>query len=476
MNLKHTIIYFLSKGFPGILSFFALIFYSKNLLPEEYGKYSLIISIAGIINIIFFDWIRFGMSRFYPEFIAQDKKEKFKGFLLHLTKYSFYILISFTILFLILSNYKLINYSFTFVVTLSVLVFFQFLYSLFTQLFITELKPTLFSIANLLKVGLGVSLSITFIYYDYGINGLLIGILIGYLISNLYSFYKINFDLNLKENNILLLPEVLKYSLPLTASASFSFILSYSNRFIIEYYRGVEETGLFTMAFDFVQQTIGVFISIAATSSLPIAMKLYTENKTSEEFKSHMKKSLNLLLLITFPFVAIYITSYKEILTIVLGKNFNSLSYNLIPVLAISTFLMGIKGFYLDFIFYFKKETKYQTLILVLIAIFNIVLNCIFIPIYGYISAAYIGLLSSTLILLITYFVTNRLISIPFDLTMFLKLVASFITMLCLLFYLGESPNLISLLIKLFFGVLIYLILLGGLNYTFIYSYLKIKK
>ncbi|HTD41868.1 MAG TPA: oligosaccharide flippase family protein, partial [Mucilaginibacter sp.] len=336
---KHTLIYLFSKGLPGFISFVAILYYSKMLEPADYGKYSLVISVVGVINIIFCEWFRYGVSRFYPESMAIGQQNEYLLFVKSIINYfTIAIAVATLIFFLAFDLFFEAYLSKWLVLLMGLMVFLNFAFNLFTQIFVTELRPIVFSKANFLKTILGVGVSVVLVYLGYNFVGLFVGLTIGFIFSVIYSYFSANFPIKPSgyKFNKALLRSMALYSLPLTASAGLSFLVNYASRFIIGYFRGVAETGLFTLGYDFTQQTIGVFIGIAATSSLPIAMKLYTEKGNDETFQSHMSKSISILFFIALPIVVVFAGNSTEITTLLLGGNFRKLSPLLIPVSAIA--------------------------------------------------------------------------------------------------------------------------------------------
>lgn len=476
--IKHTFIYFVSKGLPGILTFLGILYYSKKLDPAEYGVYSLIITVVGIVNILFFDWFRYGMSRFLPEFIAQQRRDEFilftKSKVQIATLCLFIVVIIIYLLYPYLPNMGIDRWM---VLLIGLLTLLQYFFTLFTQIFVTELKPLMYMNANFIRSILGVVLSIVFVYLGFGFIGLVSALVVSYFFSILFSFFKIRFpksklDLKLDKK---LLRSILLYSIPLTASAGLSFILSYSNRFIINEFRGVEETGLFSLGFDFSQQTIGVFISIAATSATPIAMKLYTETGNSGTLKKHMNKSLLFIFLIALPIVIIFCTTSTDLSSLLLGKKFSKLNHLILPIISINAFILGIKSYYFDLFFYLKKETKFQLLILFIVATLNVILNCILVPKYGYVAAVWSGLITNLLAVILTYFVTKKLLYIPLEFLPIIKVCFAALAMLLIMFLFGNSHNLVYLILKVSCGIGVYLLVVSLFNKKVIGDLIKLR-
>lgn len=465
--LKHTFIYFISKGLPGVLSLLAILYYSDALDPADYGVYSLIISAIGILNIIFFDWFRFGVARLLPEYTANNNRDYFISFVNSKVQVTLLIVCLLTgVAFITFPYFPENSIERWMIPVIGLLAALQYLYILYTRIVVTELMPKLFMIANFIKTLIGVLLSVFLVYLGMGFKGLLFGLGSGLVASIFFLLLKIKLPrplFSFKVNRKLLI-NIVTYSLPLAASAGLSFILSYSNRFIINYYRGTEETGLFSLGFDFSQQTVGVFISIAATSAFPIAMKLYSESGNSEKLKKHMNDSLLLLCMISLPIVAIFAANSADISNLLLGDKFDSLDPLVIPIISLNTFILGIKSFYFDLYFYLKKETKYQLGILFIVALINVLCNILFVSKYGYIVAVWSGLFTSSLAVILTFLITRKLLIVPLDYFKIIKiLVLSFLTFL-LMKFIGDSESMFFFIIKIVSGLMFYLCVIAIFN------------
>jgi len=461
------------------MSFIAILYYSKMLLPIDYGRYSLVISVAGVLNIIFCEWFRYGLIRFYPEAVATGEQEGYLFFVKQVVKYFTITIVAITLLSFLLS--ELFFQTFIdkwLILIIGVMLFLNFTFNLFTQIFIAELRPYIFSNANLIKAVVGVGLSVLMIYLGYTYIGLFIGVILGFAFAVMYAYFNIKFTAPPPNYtfNRQLLKDMIFYSLPISASAGLSFLVSYSSRFMIGYFKGVAETGLFTLGYDFTQQTIGVFIGIAATSSLPIAMKLYTENGENSAFRAHMKQSVQMLFLIALPMVMVFWGNCREIISLLLGENFKQIDPMLIPVSALAAFILGIKGFYLDTIFYLKKETRFQTLILFIVVVVDTVLNIIFVPRFGYMASAYANLIVSVIAITSTYIVVNKLIKTPVPLLDLLKIIICVIVMFAYYKYSMVPKSFITLCLKIGIGLIIFIALFAIVNKKMVLQFIRRKR
>src|SRR5690606_9826856 len=71
--LNHSFIYLFAQGIPGLLNFLALALYTRLLLPDDYGRYGLVIAGVSFVNALVFYWIRNSLGRFYPAHIKDPQ-------------------------------------------------------------------------------------------------------------------------------------------------------------------------------------------------------------------------------------------------------------------------------------------------------------------------------------------------------------------------------------------------------------------
>ncbi len=74
MLFKHTAYYFLARGLPGIINFLALSVYTRLLMPEEYGRYALVIATVSLVGSVLFQWIVMGLLRFFPHDAGHEER------------------------------------------------------------------------------------------------------------------------------------------------------------------------------------------------------------------------------------------------------------------------------------------------------------------------------------------------------------------------------------------------------------------
>jgi len=184
--------------------------------------------------------------------------------------------------------------------------------------------------------------------------------------------------------------EMLAYSAPLAFSSISSMVLTFGDRYVLNFIDSRESVGLYSLAAKFVNTIDIAILQAFQLAYLPYAYKNYE----SDSFKYFHKKNTTYMVLAMF-FLGLGVSLFaKEILVIFSPKNpdyWEAAIY--IPLivflkpLAAMRFMFGVG-------LHFMKKTKYIPLIVVGSAVLNIALNVLLIPsmnVYGVILASVIS-------------------------------------------------------------------------------------
>ena len=173
----------------------------------------------------------------------------------------------------------------------------------------------------------------------------------------------------------------LKFNIPLIPHYLSAVILNNSDRIIISDMVGSSEAGIYSLAYS-ISLIMTLFISAIQQTMIPwMYQKIH--DKRSSEIKTIAYPAmiliaiLNLLLIVFAP----------EAVKLFAPKSYYEAIY-VIPPIAMSTFFLFMYNLFVPFEFYFGK-TKYIAISSMLAAFLNIVLNYIFIGMFGYIAAGY---------------------------------------------------------------------------------------
>lgn len=368
---------------------------TKNLSQEEYGIYSLLISIEGLISLSLLLCIPSGYSRFYNE--IEDKKELENSFLNFLILFGILILIFLSIFSksinkLMLKNIK--NGS-LYIILIGLSSYFLGIISLLTIKYSMEFKALKISLINFCNIFLQYILMIIILFY----GKLTIENILYIKFSIVFFILSILFIANIKyyklKINIALIKEPLKFSLGLVLGQASTWILMLIDRQFISGYCGFSDVGIYSLG-----SKIGMLINPLFIEPL---RKIYTPLK----FKVYKLKDGKNIINVYYKmycffggFIILSLGLYSNIaINILATKQYISAIY-IIPIIATAYFLWGLNEFYALGIVIGNKSIA-NSLIAFSAALLNIVFNIILIPKIGMYGAAFSSITS--------YLLTNEL-------------------------------------------------------------------
>ncbi|MGE6490451.1 oligosaccharide flippase family protein [Exiguobacterium sp. NPDC077395] len=452
--LKHTLNYFLGKGLPGIINFIAIAVYTRILSPNEYGIYAIVLTTVTLINTMFFSWLRLGVLRYTNKY----NKNK-KAFLSSI----FFIFVILLVIFIILAVvvYFLIPFKSSYIIIwifAAILLILQSTFDLFTEYLRAELLSKRFGVITGIKTISSFIFSILFIHSGMDGEGIILGISFG-IIFSLLLIFPIK-DATFKFSNVdwNIVKEVIKYSLPFIVMLSMEAIMFSSDRFLISWYHGTAETGVYAVSYDLSKQILMMLMLIINLASYPLVVKAL-EEKGIEACKKQMKINTTYLLLISLPAVAALIVLRGPITDNLLGEEFRNNAAQIFGLISIAIFMQGFKLFYFDLAFQLGENTKKQNIPVVIAVIVNILLNILFIPKYSVIGAAYATIIAYFCSIVLSAYIGRKVFRLGFPFIEAGKiLVATAIMLLVLRNISIPVDGILELFFKIVIGMSIYVI------------------
>ncbi|WJS92756.1 lipopolysaccharide biosynthesis protein [Flavobacterium johnsoniae] len=461
-SFKNTIITYIGFGIGAINT---LYLYPIFLGATFYGLTNYITSSANVIMPLFAIGMQNTLVKFYSQYKTEEEKSQFLSFTvlfpiiliipLLLIGLCFYDEILF---FLSKKNAIVKSYIWLIPFIGLTMAYFEIFYawarvhmhSVFGN-FVKEIGLRLFSLFLLIAVYYDVLSVEGFVYATAGLYFL------AFLVTMFYAFsvQKPHFQISKPKNA----KDILVYSFYIILSGSVANLLLDGDKMILNQYMIIDNIAFYSVA-----TYIALVISVPSRAMhqivYPITAKLMHENKHDELNELYKKTSINLQMVGGFVMLCIFV-------------NINQL-YELVPKEysgGISVvFMIGLSK-YFDLILGNNNaiifNTKYYRMVLYLglmLVVLTIVLNMIFIPIFGIFGSAFATLLSITLYSLAKLlFVVKKLHLYPFTKQTIHSMVLTFA--LFLVFYFWEFPffQLISIALKSILVTILYVYL----NYKF---------
>jgi len=193
----------------------------------------------------------------------------------------------------------------------------------------------------------------------------------------------------------------LNISFPLVFHLLGAYVLSSSDKLMIYNFDGNKSVGLYSVAYSSAM-IINVLMTSMNSAWTPWSIQQIDSGKDEQ-----LRKASKIYIIFFGILVYAIVLLGPEILMIMGGRNYMEAKW-VIPPVMIGVVFQFINSFYVNIEQYYKKQ-KITALGTVLASITNIILNYIFIPMYGYIAAAYTTLISYIILFIVHFIFVKRI-------------------------------------------------------------------
>lgn len=383
MLVRHSFFYLLARGLPGVVSFLAIALFTRLISPEQYGYYTVVVAGAGLASAVLFQWLRLGLLRFLPAYL--DRREQFLA-----TVSAGYLLLSVgatlpgVLLILFWPEPALRRL----IVFGLVILWAQPWYELNLELARSQLAPARYGLIMLSRSLLVLAIGGLLAYLGWGAAGLLMGMFLGFLLPSVAVTAREWRGANPARADRAVMRKLLVYGLPLTAAFALDFVVSSSDRFMLGLMAGAQETGLYAVGYDLCKQSLWVLMAVVNLAAYPLVVRAL-ERGGPEEARPYLVQNAAALAAIALPAAVGLAMLAPSIAGVALGPEYRAAATHLFPWVALGIFFAGIKAYYCDLAFQLGRNTLGQVWVLLAAALINVVLNLCWIPVWGYMGAAY---------------------------------------------------------------------------------------
>ena len=391
-GIWYTLGNFLSKG----AVFLSTPIFTRMMLPDAIGVYSNIISWFQIlVSFITFNmFVSLNVARF-------DYKEELDDYIKSVLLYgSFFTVLAYGIIYLniekLITILSIPNYAvhliFVYMIVYPALQFLQ-------QKNLFEYKYKLSSFLTIISIVLSVAFSLLLAYY---LDDKLLGRTIGYFIPLIIINVVIYIQFLMKGKFSL---KYMKYTFciafPMLWHSAATQVLNAGDRLVITYYIGDTANAFYSIAY-----TCAMIASVL-WSSMNSAWVPWAFEKMNALSIFEMKRVSRKYILI-YSYIIIFMLLFSPELVLIMGGRAYMESSNCLPPIIIGFFCQFVYSLYINIEFYLKQQLRIA-LSTVVASLVNIILNIIFVPIYGYLAAAYTTLLGYLLLFLFHYLSVKNL-------------------------------------------------------------------
>lgn len=227
--------------------------------------------------------------------------------------------------------------------------------------------------------------------------GAFIPMLILYIYFWIKIAHKVKFKINLKYCKFAFL-----FNLPLIPHYFSAYILNSSDRLMIANLQGEDKAAFYSTAY-----TLTALITIVWTAINSSIVPYVLEKYEKKEYKQVSNTMMPILTL--FAVLCLFSTLIAPEIMYILGPEEYQQAVYIIPPIVGGAFFQLLYSVFTNVIYYMKKPV-YVMIGSITTAILNIVLNMIFIPMFGYVAAGYTTLACYLLQAIVDYILARKLV------------------------------------------------------------------
>ncbi len=379
---SNTVIFAIGTFSSKLLSLVLTFFYTRVLDTGSYGGATLIQNAVNILIPIVTLAVNSAALRFALDKKSNKKEVLTTGLTTTLVGFAIFCLFSPLVIKININDFNLGQYA--------ILIYVMLLGSSLRQLMQQFVRGCghvkLFAIDGVIATA--TSACFTFLYlggFKWGIYGYILAIFTSDMLSVFFLFITaklwryVDFKHSLKKTTV---SPMLKYCIPLIPTIILWWIINVSDQYMVTYFIGVAESGLYTAAYK-IPNLISIFGTIFTDAWQISIVDEYESDDKSDFFSKVFTMYSGALMVIA----ALIITFCQPITQIYLGAEYYE-SWHYIPILQIATLFSCIVNFFASVYMAEKKSTMSMITALTGAAV-NVVLNLILIPIYGSYGAAF---------------------------------------------------------------------------------------
>lgn len=406
MLLRHSAMYLVATGVPGLVNFLAIAIYTRLLSAEEYGRYALVIAGVGLFNAVFFQWLKLALLRFLPA--HRDDPTPLLSAIL--TGFSGMILLTGALGLLAGSLWPDPTWRSLLLVALPVL-WAQAWFELNLEVARSQLQPGRYGLMSSVKAVSALFLGALAVLWGLGAKGPLLGLLVGFLVASLL-WGRSRWKGVAPKISISRLKPILAYGVPLTANFALAFVVSSSDRFLIAWFLGEGAAGVYAASYDLAQQSLTLLMTVVNLAAYPLAVRAL-EVRGELAAKQQLMENGELLLAVALPCAVGLATLAPGIAVVFLDTEFQQEAPHLILLVAMAALLSGIRAYHFDLAFQLGRRTLSQVWVMGGAALLNVLLNLWWIPAFGLLGAAWATVVAYAAALLMSAYLGRRIFAVP---------------------------------------------------------------
>ena len=445
MLVRQSYLYATARIFAAAITFGLIAFYTRILTPDEYGVYTYVLAIVVLLQGAGIGWLGIGALRL-------SEREGKRDAVLSTIVVCFgviTIIIALGTLGLILIEENVRNKWLLVIGALFVAI--QGWYETSLSLLRARLLVFRYVLYTIARTVIASIFGAWFAWIGWGAEGILIGGIIGVLIPSLFLSFELWLKAQISRPHVDDMSHMIRFGMPLALGFAVGAFILVTDRVLIEIFLGVYLLGIYGAAYQIADRIMRSLIEPIGSAGLPLAINKL-EYEGLEATTQQLRQNWALLISIALPSVAGLCVVTPSLVEFVVGPDYRDGALQIIPPIAVATFLNGVRGGYLDHAYHLGQKTELVVYQSICVAAINVVVTIPLILYYGIIGAAY-GTLFAQLTGVFFALIFGRLsFELPLDVLETAKVGAATAAMWLAVYLLPLEPGLTTLITQACFG------------------------
>ncbi len=370
-------LYLCARAVNGMAALATVMLLTRVMTVEAYGKYSLLLSFVVAGAAFFYQWIALAVARFLPGEVDRDK--------IYSAVLVFYLSASIFLFFIVLGYVffgKEYHSSEVLCVALGILA--VGLFTIKTQIENSSEKPKYYLITTCVR-SVGTFLGVAALIWTSEQEPMAFMLVVAFFA--LLPVFIIDFPrFNIKLSELEVLKEMARYSLPLSLSVFAVLVIDVSDKWMISYMLGVKALASYAAAYDVSQQVVGTLLNIVSLVFFPALVRC----KGDVDRVAHLKRNIfdsMVFIVIGCILGAGFFSGTLSFL--IFGEAIADEAQVYIPWIVLAVSFGCMKTYYFDLDLKLNKCSHTLLFIALAMAAFNVLLNLLFLPVFGPLGGAY---------------------------------------------------------------------------------------
>ena len=373
--------------------------YTSLFSTEQYGLYTISIAMLSFLCILFSDWVGLSGLRFFRHHQLMEDLPKYLTTLVTILTLNMILMFAISFIFKD-SLYSFFHVPFKYFLAVLFLIIPVAIRALLSQLLRAQLKSVSYTLTTILNQFATIFLAVFFAkFFNLGAASILLAMGVSISLIDILLLYQSEILKVFKIQKIewkFIVP-IIKYGIPIAATSLSAWIITQSNKFIMNGISGFSKAALVGVGYGLTLPILMTLFAMITVAAIPRIINLY---EAKIDVRPIISKFLGYYILVALPVISIislYSVDYTHMFT---NAKFYEASI-LVPYFSFGVFFLAMTD-YTTLKYHLANKTHIEFIIKLISGIIGVVLNVVLIPKMGLVGVGIATLSANFLYLLLS--------------------------------------------------------------------------